>query len=124
MREFNTGSFPKGLSLMLGSMREWVYDRSPTDALKFEGPLSELKETIATSESKVFQDMINDLLLKNTHRSTIEMYPSKTLEEEQLKVSQYIACHTSSYLSQNRINNPDPTAERERQACIDQSVNE
>eukprot|EP00970_Alexandrium_tamarense_P005675 scaffold932_cov207-Alexandrium_tamarense.AAC.27 len=85
MREFNTGSFPKGLSLMLGSMREWVYDRSPTDALKFEGPLSELKETIATSGSKVFQDMINDLLLKNTHRSTIEMYPSKTLEEEQLK---------------------------------------
>ena len=24
MREFNTGSFPKGLSLMLGSMKEWI----------------------------------------------------------------------------------------------------
>lgn len=85
MREFNTGSFPKGLSLMLGSMREWVYDRNPTDALKFEGPLAELKESIAKDGSAIFTDMIKELLLKNSHRTTVEMFPSKTLEEEQLK---------------------------------------
>ncbi|KAL7522972.1 hypothetical protein ACHAWX_007720 [Stephanocyclus meneghinianus] len=85
MREFNTGSFPKGLSLMLGSMSKWIYDKSPTEALKFEEPLAELKATIAESGSKVFQDMIRDLLLENSHRTTVEMYPSKTLEEEQLK---------------------------------------
>jgi len=85
MREFNTGSFPKGLSLMLGSMREWVYDRNPTDALKFEEPLAELKESIEKDGSKVFTDMIKDLLLDNSHRTTVEMYPSKSLEEEQLK---------------------------------------
>jgi len=84
MREFNTGSFPKGLSLMLGSMREWVYDRNPTEALKFEEPLAALKESIAKDGSKVFQEMIKDALLENSHRSTVEMYPSKTLEEEQL----------------------------------------
>ena len=87
MREFNTGSFPKGLSLMLGSMREWVYDRNPMDALKFEEPLAELKESIEKGGSKVFTDMIKDLLLENSHRTTVEMYPSKTLEEEQLNVS-------------------------------------
>ena len=85
MREFNTGSFPKGLSIMLGSMREWIYDRSPTDALRFEEPLAELKKSIAESGSKVFQDMVKEFLLENTHRSTLEMYPSKTLEEEQLQ---------------------------------------
>lgn len=84
MREFNTGSFPKGLSLMLGSMAKWIYDGSPTEALKFEKPLGELKASIAQSGSKVFQDMIRDFLLENSHRTSVEMYPSKTLEEEQL----------------------------------------
>ncbi|EJK74079.1 hypothetical protein THAOC_04269, partial [Thalassiosira oceanica] len=84
MREFNTGSFPKGLSLMLGTMREWIYDRDPTDALKFEEPLAELKERIASDGSAVFQEMVRDLLLNNMHRTSVEMYPSKTLEEEVL----------------------------------------
>lgn len=85
MREFNTGSFPKGLSFMLGSMSKWIYDESPTSGLKFEEPLAALKQKIATSNSQVFQDMIQNLLLKNTHRSIVHMTPSKTLEEEQLK---------------------------------------
>jgi hypothetical protein len=88
LREFNTGSFPKGLSFMLGSMSKWIYDNGPTDALKFEKPLAELKAKIAESGSEIFQDMIKDLLLKNTHRSTVEMTPSKTLESEQLKEEQ------------------------------------
>lgn len=71
---------------MLGSMSKWIYDKSPTDALKFEEPLAELKAQINESGSKVFQDMIRNLLLDNSHRTTVEMYPSKTLEEEQLKV--------------------------------------
>lgn len=83
MREFNTGGFPKGLAWMLGSMRDWIYDKSPTEALKFEEPLAELKEAIATSGSKIFQDTIKKYLLENTHRSTIELVPSKTLEEEE-----------------------------------------
>ncbi len=87
MREFNTGSFPKGLSLMLGSMSKWIYDRNPTDALKFEEPLAELKARISKDGSKVFQGIIKELLLENSHRTTVEMYPSKTMEEEQLQVS-------------------------------------
>jgi len=82
MREFNTGSFPKGLSFMLGAMSKWIYDGSPTDALKFEEPLAEIKQSIQDSGSKIFQDMITDLLVKNKHRSTIELVPSKTLEQE------------------------------------------
>jgi len=85
MREFNTGSFPKGLSIMLGVMSKWIYDESPTDALKFEAPLAELKESIKDSGSKVFQDMISNLLLHNKHRTVVEMIPSATLEEDLLK---------------------------------------
>ena len=43
LREFNTGSFPRGLSFMLGAMGQWIYDRDPLDGLRFEQPLQELK---------------------------------------------------------------------------------
>lgn len=88
LREFNTGSFPKGLSFMLGAMSKWIYDGQPTDALKFEGPLAELKSQIAESGSDVFKNFIKEYLVENQHRVTIEMVPSKTLEEEQLKEEQ------------------------------------
>ncbi len=43
LREFNTGSFPRGLSFMLGAMSSWIYDRDPLGGLRFEVPLAELK---------------------------------------------------------------------------------
>eukprot|EP00535_Pseudo-nitzschia_heimii_P000451 CAMPEP_0197174118 /NCGR_PEP_ID=MMETSP1423-20130617/780_1 /TAXON_ID=476441 /ORGANISM="Pseudo-nitzschia heimii, Strain UNC1101" /LENGTH=1038 /DNA_ID=CAMNT_0042623015 /DNA_START=245 /DNA_END=3361 /DNA_ORIENTATION=+ len=85
LREFNTGSYPKGLSFMLGAMSKWLYEESPTDALKFEKPLAELKESIETSGSKIFQDMVQKMFVGNNHRTTIEMKPSKTYESELLK---------------------------------------
>merc|ERR1711865_1146643 len=63
LREFNTGSFPKGLSFMLGAMSKWLYDESPTEALKFEKPLAELKEKISESGSQVFQEMVQNMLV-------------------------------------------------------------
>jgi len=85
LREFNTGNFPKGLAWMLGAMSQWIYNKSPTDGLKFEKPLAELKAHIESSGSKIFQDAIEKYLLENNHRSVIEMVPSKTLEKEQLE---------------------------------------
>ena len=85
MREFDTGSFPKGLMLMLGSMSKWLYEKSPTEYLKFEEPLADLKKQIEESGSKVFQDAVKKYLVSNTHRTTVELAPSKTLEEEELK---------------------------------------
>merc|ERR1712194_834873 len=88
LREFNTGSYPKGLSFMLGAMSKWLYDESPTEALKFEKPLTELKESISESGSKIFQAMVQKLFTDNLHRTTIEMKPSKTYEAELLKEEQ------------------------------------
>ena len=37
LREFNTGSFPKGLTVMLALLPRWIYNRGePLDALRFE----------------------------------------------------------------------------------------
>ncbi|KAL7574785.1 hypothetical protein ACA910_010630 [Epithemia clementina (nom. ined.)] len=85
LREFNTGSFPKGLMFMLGSMSKWLYGDSPTDSLKFEEPLKQLKDEIAITGSKIFQDAVQRFLVDNTHRTTVELAPSPSLEEENLK---------------------------------------
>jgi len=103
MREFNTGSFPKGLSFMLGSMSKWIYDEHPTASLKFEAPLAELKQSIATSGSKIFQDMVQSWLVENTHRSIVEMVPSKTLEQEQLDEEQNRLSQIKSTLDESAI---------------------
>ena len=52
MREFNTGSFPKGLSFMLGAMSKWIYEEDPVEALQFEKPLGELKAEISKASER------------------------------------------------------------------------
>ncbi|KAL3816824.1 hypothetical protein ACHAXA_008687 [Cyclostephanos tholiformis] len=122
LREFNTGSFPKGLSLMLGSMSKWVYDQNPTEALKFEAPLAELKSSIAKDGSRVFQDMIREFLLENSHRTTVEMFPSKTLEEEQLTEEKERLAKIKASLSEEDLQGIiDKTAELKRLQAAEDS---
>jgi presequence protease len=103
MREFNTGSFPKYLSFMLGANSKWIYEESPTDGLKFEKPLAELKAAVAASGSKIFTDMLSEFLVKNTHRTTVELVPSKTMEEEQILEEQGRLAAIQSKMSSEEI---------------------
>ena len=64
LRENNTGSFPRGLSLMLRSLTTWLYDGDPLDLLAFEGPLERLKGELA-ADSKYFERLIDRAFLSN-----------------------------------------------------------
>ncbi|XWS39966.1 hypothetical protein CRYUN_Cryun18bG0099700 [Craigia yunnanensis] len=76
LRENNTGSFPRGLSLMLRSIGKWIYDLDPFEPLKYEKPLMILKARIAEEGSKaVFSPLIEKFILNNPHCVTIEMQP-------------------------------------------------
>ncbi|XAR59465.1 hypothetical protein NMG60_11015307 [Bertholletia excelsa] len=76
LRENNTGSFPRGLALMLRSMGKWVYDMDPFEPLKYQKPLMDLKARIAEEGSKaVFSPLIEKFILNNPHRVTVEMQP-------------------------------------------------
>ncbi|KAG5183571.1 Metalloenzyme, LuxS/M16 peptidase-like protein [Tribonema minus] len=88
LREFNTGSFPRGLSLMLGAVANWVYDRSPTSELHFEAPLAELKADIANGEP-VFQNLVKKLLVENGHRQGVPVFQNlvKKLHENGHRVT-------------------------------------
>merc|ERR1719491_2651936 len=123
LREFNTGSFPKGLSFMLGAMSKWIYDDSPTDALRFEKPLEELKARIAQDGSKVFTDFMKEYLVDNSHRVTIEMVPSGTMEEEQKKEEEDRLATIKSSLSDTDLDKiiNDTTELRAFQAAEDSS---
>lgn len=70
LRENNTGSFPRGISLMLRSMRTWLHGHDPLTPLAFEEALTSLKQDIAAGRP-LFEDMIRTLLLENLHRTTV-----------------------------------------------------
>ena len=103
MREFNTGSFPKGLSFMLGAMSKWIYDESPVDGLRFEKPLAALKERLAKDGDQVFKDLVKKYLIENTHRVTVEMVPSKTKEQEELEEEKAKLAQIKATLSDDQV---------------------
>jgi presequence protease len=86
LRENNTGSFPRGLSLMLRSLTTWLYGGDPLSLLAFEKPLEAVK-TKARSEG-YFEGMIQELFLSNPHRTTVIMTPDKQLSEQEAAAEQ------------------------------------
>ncbi|EED88712.1 metalloprotease, partial [Thalassiosira pseudonana CCMP1335] len=75
----------RGMEVFLGALSKWNYDLSPKDALVYEDALKALKDELKRTGSNIFQQMIRDFLLTNNHRVVLELYPSTTLEGEQLK---------------------------------------
>ncbi|WP_395812578.1 insulinase family protein [Devosia sp.] len=70
MRENNTGSFPRGISLMFRAMRTWLHDGDPLELLEFEAVLGALKGKLAAGE-RVFEGLIAQHLVNNLHRTTV-----------------------------------------------------
>ena len=73
LREQNTGSFPRGLLLMLNALTSWLYEGDPVEALAFEAPLNAIKESV--SKGRYFESLISKYLLDNPHRSTVHLVP-------------------------------------------------
>jgi len=78
LRENNTGSFPRGLSLMLRAVGAWIYDRDPFQPLVWEAALTSFKARLA-SGADVFGPLINRYLLDNPHRVTVTLLPDAGL---------------------------------------------
>jgi len=83
LRENNTGSFPRGLSLMLRSMAAWIYDKDPFDPLKWEDQLAAFKVKLKEqTPTKLFGGLIRKYLVDNPHRVTVNLLPNTTLQKE------------------------------------------
>lgn len=91
LRENNSGSFPRGLNLMLRALTTWLYDADPLCLLAFEAPIGALKASLA-ADPRFFENMIKRFFLNNPHRATLILEPDSQLaareeaaERDQLK---------------------------------------
>ncbi|MBU1249447.1 MAG: insulinase family protein, partial [Proteobacteria bacterium] len=82
LRENNTGSYPRGLSLMFRALSTWLYGNDPLALLAFEAPLAKLKKEVDDGKP-VFEKLIRTHLLENTHRSVVILRPDPELAGQQ-----------------------------------------
>ncbi|MBM3279664.1 MAG: insulinase family protein [Candidatus Handelsmanbacteria bacterium] len=95
LRENNTGSYPRGLILMLRSLTAWTYGRDPLAPLAFSSPLEAVRAR-AGREGDYFGGLIRRYLLDNPHRTTVVLHPDLGLAgreeaEEQERLAQVFA---------------------------------
>ena len=91
LREQNTGSYPRGISLMMRSLSTWLHQGDPLAPLAFEGPLTALKAHVA--QGRYFEGLIQRFLLENRHRTTLLLTPdpeqsARETEAEQARLSE------------------------------------
>jgi len=82
LRENNTGNFPRGLSLLLRSLTNWLYDDDPITPLAFEGPLTMIKDQVASGE-RYFEGLIRSYFLENPHRTSLTLRPEPGLSQRE-----------------------------------------
>ncbi|MFN8488954.1 MAG: insulinase family protein [Caldilineaceae bacterium] len=81
LRENNTGSYPRGLSLMMRALSTWLYDQDPLTPLAYEAPLAALKENL--KQPDYLQNLIRTYLLGNQHRTTVLLQPDAEFNQRQ-----------------------------------------
>lgn len=82
-RELNTGSFPRGIALMLGSLVDWLHDGDPVEALAWEEPMQAIKARVSAGE-RVFENLVRQWLLDNPHRTTVLFKPDGELAAREM----------------------------------------
>jgi hypothetical protein len=104
LRENNTGSFPRGISLMLRSLSTWLYDDDPFKLLAFEASLKAIRARLA-NDKLYFEKLIATHLLDNPHRTVLRFKPdpefaSRFEEEEKTRLAKVRETLTEEQLTQ------------------------
>ncbi len=81
LREANTGSFPRGLMVMLTALGGWLHGSDPMADLAYEAPLERLKQGVA-DDPRFFEDLIQRYLLDNPHRTVVLLQPDPTARQQ------------------------------------------
>lgn len=81
LREFDSGSTPKAISVLLTVFDKWNYDSDPRLALMFDDALRDLKVEIAKSGSLYFVELIKSFFHENLHRAIAKLEPKAEVEQ-------------------------------------------
>ena len=100
LRENNTGSYPRGLLLMLRSLTSWLYDRDPLAPLRFAQPLERIG---ARADKGYFEGLIRRHLLDNPHRATVVVRPDAALVARQEEEERERLAAVAASMSQEEL---------------------
>ncbi|MBM4310853.1 MAG: peptidase M16 [Deltaproteobacteria bacterium] len=118
LRENNTGSFPRGLSLMLRALSVWLYGGDPFSMLGFEKRLARVRERFST-DSAFAQTLIRESFLENQHRLSVIMEPdpgmARRLQDEESARLQQAAASLSAQDRKNLAERTRALSERQQQ---------
>ncbi len=78
LRENNTGSFPRGLVVMMSILSYWLYDRDLLAPLFYEAPMKAIRARFDAGEP-LFEDLIRRYLLENLHRTSVLLEPDPAM---------------------------------------------
>ncbi len=78
LRENNSGSYPRGLMLMLRALTSWIHGGDPVAPLRFAAPLAALRARLDAGE-RVFEDLIRAWLVENPHHTVLVLAPDPEL---------------------------------------------
>ncbi|WP_320173676.1 insulinase family protein [Maridesulfovibrio sp.] len=81
LRENNTGSYPRGLSVMITALTSWLYDEHPLEYVRYEQALADLKARIEKGE-KIFEPLIEEIFLNNNYRTSVLLIPDSKVGPE------------------------------------------
>ncbi|RBN34856.1 peptidase M16 [Lawsonia intracellularis] len=120
LRENNSGKFPRGLTAMLRSLRTWLYDADPLIPLRWEKPLSDIKQRHANGE-KIFEKAIRKWFIENKHKSIVTLIPDSKLAEQRENDEQKQLKQIKDSLSELEVNQliKDTITLQENQQCPD-----
>jgi len=104
LREQNTGSFPRGLALMLRSLTTWLYGEDPFTSLEFEAPLESIKKCL-NENLRYFEELISSQLLNNNHRTTLIMEPDPDLQARDEALEQKRLVDAQTQMSEDDLQN-------------------
>lgn len=102
LRENNSGSYPRGLLLMLKALTTWLYGGDPLALLPFEQPLQQLKDQLAQKQP-VFEDLITQNFLDNPYRTRLTLVPDTELERSREERERQHLTKVKAGLSQEQL---------------------
>ncbi len=102
-RECNTGSYPRGLFLMLASLTTWLYGGDPLGLIAFRNPIGRLKEKV-NSDKFYFSKLIETYLLENPHKTLVVLKPDEDLPEVMGKEERAFIENSLRELGEKEIN--------------------
>jgi presequence protease len=74
LRENNTGSFPRGIAIMIRALDTWLYGRDPLAQIAFDAPLAAIKARVDAGE-RYFEALIARYFVANPHRVMVLLRP-------------------------------------------------